>query len=296
MPNKITIITPTFNRKYFIEDVIKSVQAQNFQDYEHIIIDDGSSDGTQEYLEEILNNDDKIKYHYKDNGGEASAVNMGWQIAKGEYVVIINSDDPQPPDLLKNLINYMDKNLDVGVGYPNWSAIDKDGKVIESYSLKPFNYEWMLIDLSGFPGPGAVLRKSSLSDFQELRDGRFPYVTDLGCWLRLGQCVKFGLIKDAHAYWRTHADGITTAVQNRRLAKDNYDVMLDYWKNSALPKYKNLKRKSMARTCLKCARKTYVVKDYMVCLRYLIKALYWSPIASFDYIFEYLDELKKRKK
>jgi glycosyltransferase involved in cell wall biosynthesis len=86
-----TVITPTFNRAPLLEKTIHSVLAQNFTDFELIIVDDGSTDNTKELVTEIK--DDRVKYIYQENGERGKARNTGTKNAKGKYVFFLDSDD-----------------------------------------------------------------------------------------------------------------------------------------------------------------------------------------------------------
>ena len=95
----ISIITPTYNRKHLIGEAIDSVLAQGYTDFELIIIDDGSSDGTGEYIKEHYS-DSRIKYFYQQNKGQNFARNHGLQRAKGKYICFLDSDDLRPANKL----------------------------------------------------------------------------------------------------------------------------------------------------------------------------------------------------
>lgn len=94
--NKITpflsVILPTYNRKHCISRMIDSVLIQSFENFELIIIDDGSTDGTQEMLKEKYS-DKRIQIVVQENGGVSSARNLGISLAKGEYITFVDSDD-----------------------------------------------------------------------------------------------------------------------------------------------------------------------------------------------------------
>lgn len=88
-----SIITPTYNRESFLEEMIASVAAQTFQDHEHIIVDDGSTDGTEELVKRLMETHPKIVYIKQENKGRSVARNVGIEAAKGEYVCFLDSDD-----------------------------------------------------------------------------------------------------------------------------------------------------------------------------------------------------------
>ena len=91
---KFTIFTPTFNRKELLEKLYKSLQKQTFKDFEWLIVDDGSADGTKEKVEEFLSEKKlDIKYYFKENGGKQRAYNFATDKANGELFICLDSDD-----------------------------------------------------------------------------------------------------------------------------------------------------------------------------------------------------------
>lgn len=104
---KFTIITPTFNREDMLQTTIKSVQAQTFTDWEMIIVDDGSTDNTEQVVKELFLNDDRIKYFKKPNTGQADSLNVGASKASGEFLTFLDSDDEAYP----NWLEVVNKNI-----------------------------------------------------------------------------------------------------------------------------------------------------------------------------------------
>ncbi|MCE3047224.1 glycosyltransferase family 2 protein [Helicobacter kayseriensis] len=102
-----SVIIPTFNREDFISRAIDSVLCQDFENFELIVVDDGSTDRTRELLEQY--NDERIRYFYKANGGVSSARNLGLQHARGQYVTFIDSDDYIAQGFLKDAYSFLSK-------------------------------------------------------------------------------------------------------------------------------------------------------------------------------------------
>lgn len=96
-----SIIVPIYKVEKYLEDAIKSVLNQQFQDYELILVDDGSPDKCPEICEEYKKKDSRIKVVHKANGGLSDARNAGLEIASGEYIVFLDSDDLLNTDILK---------------------------------------------------------------------------------------------------------------------------------------------------------------------------------------------------
>ncbi len=109
---KVSVILPTYNRAKYISRAIDSVLAQTYKDWELIIIDDGSTDNTKEVVEPYLK-DKRIKYVWKENGGVSSARNKGLDMATGEFVAFLDSDDFYMPEKLEKSLEVFDRYPDV---------------------------------------------------------------------------------------------------------------------------------------------------------------------------------------
>src|SRR5690349_3602213 len=104
---KVSVIIPTYNRAQFIARAVDSVLEQTYKDFEIIVIDDGSSDNTQEILKAY---EGKIRYVYQQNKGISAARNRGIQEAKGEYIAFLDSDDVWKPEKLSVQVAILDVN------------------------------------------------------------------------------------------------------------------------------------------------------------------------------------------
>jgi len=102
-----SVIIPTFNREQFLNIVLKSVLDQSFDDFELIIIDDGSTDQTEEIVKSFK--DQRIVYQFQDNHGVAHARNQGLQVAKGRYIAFLDSDDKWVSQKLERVKNHIDQ-------------------------------------------------------------------------------------------------------------------------------------------------------------------------------------------
>lgn len=112
-PNLITVFTPSYNRGSLLPQLYKRLVNQNNNNFEWIIVDDGSSDNTKEVIEQfILENKFPIHYYYKSNGGKHSAINVGVQKANGDLFCIIDSDDFLTDNALEIINNEWQKIKD----------------------------------------------------------------------------------------------------------------------------------------------------------------------------------------
>jgi len=106
----VSIVIPAFNAENYIEECIESVLAQSFPNLEILVIDDGSTDGTADICKKFVQEDERIKYFYKFNGGSTSARKLGIQNATGKYIMFIDADDYIKPDMLSYMVDMAERN------------------------------------------------------------------------------------------------------------------------------------------------------------------------------------------
>lgn len=108
----ITVFTPTYNRAFSLPRLHKSLKSQTCQDFEWLIIDDGSTDETRNMTDEwIKETPFNIRYYYQENGGKHRAINKGVQLAKGEWFFIVDSDDYLPVNSIEIAKKWIKKNI-----------------------------------------------------------------------------------------------------------------------------------------------------------------------------------------
>lgn len=130
---KVSIITPLYNGERFVGKTIESVLAQTYQDWEMIIINDGSSDRSPEICREYATRDARIKVYNQPNGGSAAARNNGIRRAVGRYIALLDADDTWMPYFLETQLELMKKN-DATLVFGSHLRIDEN----DQECLKPF--------------------------------------------------------------------------------------------------------------------------------------------------------------
>lgn len=114
--NFISIIIPCYNVEKYVERCINSIKNQTINNFEVLLIDDGSKDNTKNIINKLIKEDSRFKYFYKENGGQASARNYGLDIANGDFIAFIDSDDWVESNYLEELYNAITtKNVDIAI-------------------------------------------------------------------------------------------------------------------------------------------------------------------------------------
>jgi glycosyltransferase involved in cell wall biosynthesis len=134
--NKLSIITPTFNRKLFLLEIFNVLIEYNSDIFEWIIIDDGSTDNTEDAIKSLIC-DFPIIYSFQNNSGKHIAVNKGIELASNSYVVILDSDDLPLPNAFKKIISLLDETTNDIVGI-SVNMSDSLGNVIGRFNRNTF--------------------------------------------------------------------------------------------------------------------------------------------------------------
>ena len=213
----VTIITPAFNRADYLGDVIESVLQQDYPNIEHIVLDDGSTDSTSQVIGRFT---PRIRAVSHANIGETRTVNRGFELATGEILGVVNSDDPLLPGAVRSAVRALTSHPDLVVVYPDWVMIDQNGSVLENVTTHEYNYVDMIRWHHCVPGPGTFFRHE-LADVLGGRDLQFRYVADFDFWLRAGLVGPFRRLPETLATFRSHPGGATSKAQGRAMAEEH---------------------------------------------------------------------------
>ncbi|MBR6631844.1 MAG: glycosyltransferase family 2 protein [Alistipes sp.] len=204
---QVSIITPTYNCARFIEETIKSVQAQTFTDWEMIISDDCSTDNTKEVIAPYLASDSRIKYICNDkNSGAAITRNNALRIASGRWIAFLDSDDLWLPEKLEKQISFMETN-DYAFTYHEYSEISEDGEDlgVTVSGIKRVGKFGMYACC--WPGCLSVMydqKKIGVIQINDIRKNN-----DTAMWLKVIQKSNCYLLKETLAKYRRRKGSIT---------------------------------------------------------------------------------------
>lgn len=135
---KFSIIVPVYNVFEYLDRCLFSIYNQSYDNYEVIIVNDGSKDNSQEIIDKYIKKDKRFKGYIKENGGLSDARNYGVKYAKGEYLIFVDSDDYLDKDLLKKLSIVL-KNTEYEIVRYMASTVKDDGTVLRKESIREIN-------------------------------------------------------------------------------------------------------------------------------------------------------------
>lgn len=207
MSGKVSVIIPTFNREKFITKAIDSVMDQTYQDFEIVVLDDGSTDNTRDILKRY---DDRVRYFYQENRGIASARNEAIKRSTGEYIAFLDSDDYWVREKLEKQIHLFDMHSEYGMVASCCSSIRLDGSFREKN--RPGMSGWVLTDLfkKNFIRTSSAVIKRECLDQVGLFDETFRECEEYDLWLRVAARYPVGFINESLAVYVDNAEGIST--------------------------------------------------------------------------------------
>jgi len=140
---KISIIVPCYKQAQFLPEALNSLLAQSFQDWECIIVNDGSPDNTAEVAGVWINKDTRFHYIEKSNGGISSARNCGLATARGEFIQFLDADDLLEPEKLSWQVSFLDVHPQTGIVYGDMQYFLEDNSSERRYTISGANEPWM---------------------------------------------------------------------------------------------------------------------------------------------------------
>ena len=268
----VSVIIPTYNRAHLIARAILSVLNQTFQDFELIIVDDSSTDNTEEVVNNF--NDKKIRYiQHKVNKGGAAARNTGIKAAKGEFIAFQDSDDEWLPEKLeKQMKVFKTSSAKVGVVYTGFWRIESSKKIYIPFTWvteKEGDIHDEILKGNFVTTQSAVVRRECFNKAGTFEE-RLPRFQDWELFIRISKYYCFKCIDEplVISYYQTNS---ISADENAHIRA--FELILD-------KHYEDFKRKR------KFLAKHYCYIGSLLCLHneikkgrmYLIKAIKFNPL------------------
>ena len=229
---KYSIIIPAYNAEAFIEKCLDSVRKQTFQDFEVIVIDDGSTDNTSSSIASFQKEFPHFPliYTIQENGGAASARNTGIEKSNGSYIAFLDADDIWYPDKLEKVNAVFETNGNIDVVYHDEIEVDLKGKKTKNIyrTLKSPYLDDLVINGNSLSTSTVVVKRERLVKANTFKDGKRAG-EDIECWIKLAEqgCVFYHLNMFLGEYRRT-AQSLT--LRTIEYTKATCNMHLEYFK------------------------------------------------------------------
>lgn len=215
----VSVIIPCYNRESYISETIESVLAQTYKDFELIVINDGSTDGSKEVILQYTDRLTFLEHAGGVNRGQSASLNLGLMHCTGKFICILDSDDLFAPEKLEQQLQALKNSPEIGLVYSNGKSTNSEG--VPQFTIYPDDHkapagpDEILLNCSVNLPSNSMVRRSVLE-----RAGPFSETLraahDHDMILRLSEISKFEYINQIHWYYRRHEDSIShrNAIQN----------------------------------------------------------------------------------
>ena len=224
---KVSVVITTYNRARFIAEAIKSVLTQSFRDFEIIVVDDGSKDNTADIVREF-----PVSYYYQENQGIVGAYNRGIELAKGEYIDFLDSDDSFLPDALAKGVEVLNAHPEVGFSYGRAYLVDEDGRIFglkkngRQSGVRQGSQEIGDLIYGNYITSSTVMLRSSCLNEIGTFDPRFKSGSeDFELWTRLARKFAVGYIAEPLVKFRVHFNSISVSRQVKEIERSHHLIL-----------------------------------------------------------------------
>ena len=224
---EISIVVPIYNKKKYIEETVKCILRQTFEDFELLLIDDGSSDGSGEICDRLSERDARVKVFHTDNHGVSAARNLGIKKAVGKYIAFIDADDRIKRNFLEKLYCAItEENADLSVcGYYEVRKNKAVTHLHKNYGSGDKDYEALRQNLLCILWNKLYVREKIKHLFDEgistCEDSLFT------AWYYYDNNPKVAYVDEALYGYMVHGDGLTSKLQDGALDGINRFLMVN---------------------------------------------------------------------
>ena len=197
----VSIVTPSFNQAPYLESTIRSVLEQDYPRIEYIVVDGGSTDGSQAVIQRYAPR--LASWTSEPDRGQADAINKGFSSARGEIFAWLNSDDTFRPGAVWEAVDYLRAHPEIGMVYAQAYYIDEAGAVFARYPAGPTDHRGLRRGITTIPQQTTFFRARLWRMVGPL-DPTFYYAMDYDLWVRLSAVSPIAYVPRPWAHFRIH--------------------------------------------------------------------------------------------
>ena len=213
---RVSVLMSAYNEERFVRESVETILGQTLRDFEFIIINDGSTDGTRAILESY--SDPRIRLVHQPNLGLTKALNAGLRMARGEYIARQDAGDASLPQRLDRQVAYLDRHPDIAVLGAWMESIDEEGDCLGVWTAPTDTWliRWRLLFNNCLPHTAVMYRKRTVSALGGY-DESSPLAEDYDLWMRLSRTSAMANISDVLVRYRQRDTGLSARASGRVL-------------------------------------------------------------------------------
>ena len=208
----VTVLIPVYNAGEYLKESIESILAQTYEDFELIIINDGSTDSSQQVID-LFNDHRIISKTNPSNIGLVGTLNKGIDLAKGKYIVRMDQDDISTPDRLVEQVQFMESNPEIGLAGTLLETIGNRNEKV-NFLCSDEEIRFRLLFSTYIRHPSVIIRKKVLDDYHLKYRPEFPHVEDHDLWVRMAEHCQLAIMPKVLLKYRVH-DNNTVATEQK---------------------------------------------------------------------------------
>jgi glycosyltransferase involved in cell wall biosynthesis len=213
-----SVVVPVYNRAEILQETVQSIKDQDFSNWELIIIDDGSTDHTGIIAQSIADADDRIRYAYQSNAERSVSRNHGADLAIGQYILFLDSDDAFLPSHLTKLYSLLEsENFPAGLVFSNVTYLTENGYSIPKIPLMEKGKEFEYLLMQPITPSRVCVHKSVLNTFRF--DPLITIVEDMVLWVCIASKYPVFQLTEPSAVYRIHDDNSVNLSRNSYLKR-----------------------------------------------------------------------------
>ncbi|MGH8001851.1 MAG: glycosyltransferase family 2 protein [Brasilonema sp.] len=281
---KVSVIIPAYNAIAYLKETVESVFKQTFTDFEILIVDDGSSDGTVEWVSQIQ--DSRVRLISQQNQGSSGARNTGITAAGGEYIALLDADDIWEPTKLEKQVRHLEENPSVGL-VDTWTVLinqqgKSTGRIVVSYAEGDDVWKQLVQFKTVCACDSTPLIRRSCFEVVGLFNRELPFLEDLDMWIRLASRYRFAVIKEPLVRYRQHPGSKSTNCQGTLEA---FRTIVEKAFEAVPSDFLPLRERGYGRIYLYLAWRAINNRDYEQGLHFNRQAIAHSPLFIFSWDF-----------
>lgn len=207
---RVSVVMSVYNGEKYLAEAVESILSQTFRDFEFIIIDDGSTDGTADVLSRYQQEDDRIRVYHQENQGEVASANRGCQLAQGEYIARMDHDDMSLPERLARQLGHLEAHPEIGILGTWIQEIDSRGRrrITRRLPTMPRVIGWSLCFESCLANPAVMMRRDVTERLGFYR-AEATYAADYDLWARAVPITQLANIPEVLLHYRVWQESLS---------------------------------------------------------------------------------------